>query len=83
MAVRSYDPDTDFGYVFSLRPRTWKYDIGYKSWHTLWSWSTYVENIIYIQNGIKELWSGQDMNMHTVRRTGRQPDSQGDSYISP
>ena len=42
-----------------------------------------MENIIYIQCGIKELWSGQDMNMHTVRRTGRQTDSQGDSYITP
>ena len=31
----------------------------------------------------KELWSGQDMNIHTVRRTGRQTDSQGDSYITP
>ena len=43
----------------------------------------YVENIIYIQYGIKELWSGQDMNMHTVRRTGRQTDTQGDFYITP
>ena len=39
--------------------------------------------IIYIQYWIKELWPGQEMNMHTVRRTGRQTDSQGDSYITP
>ena len=32
----------------------------------------FLENIIDIQYGVKELWSRQDMNMHTVRRTGRQ-----------
>ena len=42
-----------------------------------------MENIIYIQYGIKELWSGQDISMNTVRRTGRQTDRQGDSYITP
>ena len=65
----------------SLLPWSWKYDIGYKSWHTLWSWSTYVENIIYIQYGVKELCSGQDMNMHTVRRTGRQTGIQSGWFL--
>ena len=65
----------------SLWPWTWTYDIGYKSWHTLWSWSTYVANIIYIQYWVKDLWSGQEMNMHTIRRTGRQTNRQSGWFL--
>ena len=41
--------------MWSLWPWARKYDIGYKSWHNLWLWSTYVENIIDILYGVKEL----------------------------
>ena len=105
--MRSYRPDTDFGYVFTVTltlkiwpwvkvmthpwvmnnkcvkyyldptwqwgviPRTrilgicslwpWpsRYDLGSKSWHTLGSWTTILWNIIQIQHGSEELWSGQ------------------------
>ena len=103
--MRSYGPDTDFGYVCTdtltleiwpwvkiithpwamdnkcvkyyqdpswqwrvmtrkqilgmcaLWPWPWRYDLGSKSWHTLWSWTTNVWNI-KIQPGSEELRSG-------------------------
>ena len=55
MAVKSYGPDTDFGYVW---PWPWRYDLGSRSWHTLGSWTTIVWNIIQIQHGSEELWPG-------------------------
>ena len=104
LPMRSYGPDTDFGYVCTvtltleiwpwvkvmthswvidnkcvkyypdptwqwgvmartrisgictLWPWPWRYDLGWRSWHTLGSWTTIVWNIIQIQLGSEELW---------------------------
>ena len=42
----------------ALWPWPWRYDLGWRSWHTLGSWTTIVWNIIQIQHGSKELWPG-------------------------
>ena len=79
MAVRSYDTDTYFIYVFTVT-------LNLEIWH----WLQIMTHPLVMVNicgkydlhpiWIKELWSGQDMNMHTVRRTGRQTESQGDLF---
>ena len=58
LTVKSYDPDTDYGHVRTVT-FAWRYDIGSRSWHTLKSWTTIVWNIIQIQLGSEELWSGR------------------------
>ena len=57
MAVRSYDPDTDFGYVYTvyLTFQIWPW---VKVRHTLGSGTTIVWNVIQIQLGNEELWPG-------------------------
>ena len=50
----------------------WKYEIGWRSWHTLWSWTTIVWNIFQIRQGGEKLWPGHDVNRRTDRRTDRQ-----------
>ena len=39
--------------VCALRPWHWRYDLGSRSWHTLWSWTTIVWNTIQIEKGVK------------------------------
>ena len=48
LAVRSYGPDMDCGYVCTVT-LTWKYDLGSRSCHTLGSWTIIVWNIIQIR----------------------------------
>ena len=63
------------------------YDLDSRSWHTLWSWTTIVWNIIQIGQGDKKLWPGHNVNRRTERQTDRrmdrQTDREGDSYIPP
>ena len=57
-AVKRYDPEPIFG-MCGQWPWPWRYGLGSRSWHTIeWSWTTIVWNIIQIQNGSEELWSG-------------------------
>ena len=57
MAVKSYGPDMDFVYKCTI---TLVLEIESRSWHTLWSWTTIVWNIIKIQHGSEELWPGHE-----------------------
>ena len=45
LALMSYGPDTDLGYVCTVT-LTWRYDLGSRSWLTLGSWTTVVWNIL-------------------------------------
>ena len=49
--------------VYALWPWHWRYDLGSRSWHTLRSWTTIVWNIIQIQHGSEELWSGHGFSV--------------------
>ena len=42
----------------ALWPWPWRYDLGSRSWHTLWSWTIIVWNIIEIKLGSEEVWPG-------------------------
>ena len=42
----------------ALWPWPWRYDLGWRLWDTLGSWTTIVWNIIQIQLGSEELWPG-------------------------
>ena len=53
----------------SLLPWTWKYDIGYKSWHTLWSWSTYVEILSTSNMGLRSY--GPDKTWTCIQLDGQ------------
>ena len=44
--------------VYALWPLPWRYELGSRSWHTLGSWTTVAWNIIQIQHGSEELWTG-------------------------
>ena len=44
----------------ALWPWSWKYDLGLRSWHTLWSLTTIMWNIIQTQHGSDELWPGHE-----------------------
>ena len=54
LTLKSYGPDTDFGYVCTV---TLTLELGpwVKAWPTLKSWTTIVWNIIQIQHGSEEL----------------------------
>ena len=43
---------------------TWKYGLGSRSWHTLWSWATIEWNIIQIQLCSEELWPGHGLPVY-------------------
>ena len=43
--MKSYGQNTDFPYVYIVT-LTLRYDLKSRSWHTLWSWTTNVWNII-------------------------------------
>ena len=49
--------------ICALWPWPWRYDLGSRSWHTLWSWTTIVWNIIQIQLGNEELWPGHGFSV--------------------
>ena len=55
MAVGSYSLDTVLD-MCAVWPWPWRYVIGSRSWHNLWSWTITVWNIIQIQLGSEELW---------------------------
>ena len=55
----------------TLWPWPWRYDLRSRAWHTLWSWTTIVWNIIQIGQEGKKLWPGHDVNRRTDRQTGR------------
>ena len=61
MAVRNYGPDIVLG-MGTLWPWSWRYDLGSRSWHTLWSWTTIVW-IIQIQQNSEELWPGHGFSV--------------------
>ena len=115
LAMRSYGPDTDFGYVCTVTltlelwplvkimthswvmdnnrvkyypDSTWlwgvmarkrvlgmcvlwpwpkRYDLGSRSWHTLWSWTTIVWNITQIGQVCKKLLPGHNVDRRTDR----------------
>ena len=52
-------------------PLPWRYDLGSRSWQTLWSWTTIVSNIIQIGQVGKKLWFGLDVNRRTNRQMNR------------
>ena len=65
LAVRSYGPDTDLG-MCALWPWNKRYNLGSRSWHTLVSWTIMVWNIIQIQFGSEELWSGHRFSVYVT-----------------
>ena len=54
----------------TLWPLPWRYDLGSRSWKTLWSWTTIVSNIIQIGLVGKKLW----FRLYVNRRSDRQMD---------
>ena len=65
----------------ALWPWPWRYDLGSKSWHTLWSLKHQLCEIISRSDkGVRSYGLG---TMWTDGQTDRQTDRQGDSYIPP
>ena len=66
LAVRSYGPDMDFGYVCTvLWP--WPYDLGSRPWNNFESWTTIVWNIIQIGQVGKQIWPRHNVNRQIDR----------------